>query len=234
MNKINKNYKENRERNNKTKLFGNDISSKKYIAVNKSLFSSKIKYNTKEKNQFKTNKISSNYIINSSTNQQYETFSNEDFTKTPFNSNKNIIIGQSNKIHRKNNSSQFQSNSLKNLIKHEKKHSVLTETKKYNNILPGFRIRKRNKSKELNSKQNNSLPSEIIKSLTKSSSIQKKINKNIINDYMMPYTTRIKLKRRNENINNDFIKDNSLNLVHNSFLNRTNDDKNLYKKFIIK
>ena len=45
MNKINKNYKENRERNNKTKLFGNDISSKKYIAVNKSLFSSKIKYN---------------------------------------------------------------------------------------------------------------------------------------------------------------------------------------------
>ena len=44
----------------------------------------------------------------------------------------------------------------------------------------------------------------------------------------MPYTTRIKLKRRNENINNDFIKDDSINLVHNSFLNRTNDDKTLY------
>ena len=50
----------------------------------------------------------------------------------------------------------------------------------------------------------------------------------------MPYTSRINLKRRNENIINDFIKDNSLNLINNSFLNKTNDDKTLYKKFIIK
>ena len=234
MNKINKNYQENKERNNKKKLLGNDISSKKYIAVNKSLFSSKIKYNKKEKKQFQTNKINSNYIINSPTNQEYESFSNEDFTKAAFNSNKNIISAQSNKIHKKNNSSQFQSNSLKKFIKHTKNHSVLTETKKYNNIFQGFRIRNRNKSKELNSKQNNSLPSEIINSLTKSSSIQKNTNKNIKNDYMMPYTSRINLKRRNENIINDFIKDNSLNLIHNSFLNKTNDDKTLYKKFIIK
>ena len=51
---------------------------------------------------------------------------------------------------------------------------------------------------------------------------------------MMPYTTRINLKRRNENIIDDFIKENALNLLHNSFLNRTNDDKNLYKKVNIK
>ena len=233
MNKINKNYQENKERNNKSKLIQNDISSKKYIAVNKSLFDSKIKYNMKEKNQTQINKIRSNYIINSPTNKEYETFSNENINKSPFNSNKNCIITQLNKIHRKNNSSQYQANSLKKFIKHEKNHSVLTESKKYNNIFPGFRLKNRNRSKELNSK-NNSLPSSIINNLTKSSNKKKNINKIITNDYMMPYTTRINLKRRNENIIDDFIKENALNLLHNSFLNRTNDDKNLYKKVNIK
>ena len=233
MNKINKNYQENKERNNKSKLIQNDISSKKYIAVNKSLFDSKIKYNMKEKNQTQINKIRSNYIINSPTNKEYETFSNENINKSPFNSNKNCIITQLNKIHRKNNSSQYQVNSLKKFIKHEKNHSVLTESKKYNNIFPGFRLKNRNRSKELNSK-NNSLPSSIINNLTKSSNKKKNINKIIINDYMMPYTTRINIKRRNENIIDDFIKENALNLLHNSFLNRTNDDKNLYKKVNIK
>ena len=233
MNKINKNYQENKERNNKSKLIQNDISSKKYIAVNKSLFDSKIKYNTKEKNQTQINKIRSNYIINSPTNKEYETFSNENINKSPFNSNKNCIITQLNKIHRKNNSSQYQVNSLKKFIKHEKNHSVLTESKKYNNIFPGFRLKNRNRSKELNSK-NNSLPSSIINNFTKSSNKKKNINKIIINDYMMPYTTRINIKRRNENIIDDFIKENALNLLHNSFLNRTNDDKNLYKKVNIK
>ena len=233
MNKINKNYQESKERNNKSKLIQNDISSKKYIAVNKSLFDSKIKYNMKEKNQTQINKIRSNYIINSPTNKEYETFSNENINKSPFNSNKNCIITQLNKIHRKNNSSQYQVNSLKKFIKHEKNHSVLTESKKYNNIFPGFRLKNRNRSKELNSK-NNSLPSSIINNLTKSSNKKKNINKIITNDYMMPYTTRINLKRRNENIIDDFIKENALNLLHNSFLNRTNDDKNLYKKVNIK
>ena len=233
MNKINKNYQENKERNNKSKLIQNDISSKKYIAVNKSLFDSKIKYNMKEKNQTQINKIRSNYIINSPTNKEYETFSNENINKSPFNSNKNCIITQLNKIHRKNNSSQYQVNSLKKFIKHEKNHSVLTESKKYNNIFPGFRLKNRNRSKELNSK-NNSLPSSIINNLTKSSNKKKNINKIITNDYMMPYTTRINIKKRNENIIDDFIKENALNLLHNSFLNRTNDDKNLYKKVNIK
>ena len=233
MNKINKNYQESKERNNKSKLIQNDISSKKYIAVNKSLFDSKIKYNTKEKNQTQINKIRSNYIINSPTNKEYETFSNENINKSPFNLNKNCVITQLNKIHRKNNSSQYQANSLKKFIKHEKNHSVLTESKKYNNIFPGFRLKNRNRSKELNSK-NNSLPSSIINNLTKSSNKKKNINKIITNDYMMPYTTRINLKRRNENIIDDFIKENALNLLHNSFLNRTNDDKNLYKKVNIK
>ena len=233
MNKINKNYQESKERNNKSKLIQNDISSKKYIAVNKSLFDSKIKYNMKEKNQTQINKIRSNYIINSPTNKEYETFSNENINKSPFNSNKNCIITQLNKIHRKNNSSQYQVNSLKKFIKHEKNHSVLTESKKYNNIFPGFRLKNRNRSKELNSK-NNSLPSSIINNLTKSSNKKKNINKIITNDYMMPYTTRINIKRRNENIIDDFIKENALNLLHNSFLNRTNDDKNLYKKVNIK
>ena len=233
MNKINKNYQENKERNNKSKLIQNDISSKKYIAVNKSLFDSKIKYNMKEKNQTQINKIRTNYIINSPTNKEYETFSNENINKSPFNSNKNCVITQLNKIHRKNNSSQYQANSLKKFIKHEKNHSVLTESKKYNNIFPGFRLKNRNRSKELNSK-NNSLPSSIINNFTKSSNKKKNINKIIINDYMMPYTTRINIKRRNENIIDDFIKENALNLLHNSFLNRTNDDKNLYKKVNIK
>ena len=233
MNKINKNYQESKERNNKSKLIQNDISSKKYIAVNKSLFDSKIKYNMKEKNQTQINKIRSNYIINSPTNKEYETFSNENINKSPFNSNKNCIITQLNKIHRKNNSSQYQANSLKKFIKHEKNHSVLTESKKYNNIFPGFRLKNRNRSKELNSK-NNSLPSSIINNFTKSSNKKKNINKIITNDYMMPYTTRINIRRRNENIIDDFIKENALNLLHNSFLNRTNDDKNLYKKVNIK
>ena len=233
MNKINKNYQESKERNNKSKLIQNDISSKKYIAVNKSLFDSKIKYNMKEKNQTQINKIRSNYIINSPTNKEYETFSNENINKSLFNSNKNCVITQLNKIYRKNNSSQYQVNSLKKFIKHEKNHSVLTESKKYNNIFPGFRLKNRNRSKELNSK-NNSLPSSIINNLTKSSNKKKNINKIITNDYMMPYTTRINIKKRNENIIDDFIKENALNLLHNSFLNRTNDDKNLYKKVNIK
>ena len=51
---------------------------------------------------------------------------------------------------------------------------------------------------------------------------------------MMPYTARINIKRRNENINDDFIKENALNLMHNSFLNRTTNEKKLYKKVNIK
>ena len=125
MNKINKNYQENKEENKKIKLKENDISSKKYIEVNKSLFSSKVKYNTKEKKQFQINKIRSYYIINSPKNKEYETFSNEDINKSPFYKNKNCIITQSNKIHRKNKSNQFQVNSLKKYIKHEKNNSVL-------------------------------------------------------------------------------------------------------------
>ena len=110
---------------------------------------------------------------------------------------------------------------------------MLTETKKYNNIFPGFRIKNRNRSKELNSK-NNSLPSSIINSLRKSSNKKKNINKIITTDYMMPYTARINIKRRNENINDDFIKENALNLMHNSFLNRTTNEKKLYKKVNLK
>jgi hypothetical protein len=48
---------------------------------------------------------------------------------------------------------------------------------------------------------------------------------------MTPYTTRVSLKKRNENIINDFIKDNSLNLMHSSLLNRTNEDKTLYNNY---
>ena len=50
--------------------------------------------------------------------------------KIPTIPNKNVIITQSNKIHKKNNSGQFHENSLKKLIIHDKNHSVLTETMK--------------------------------------------------------------------------------------------------------
>ena len=229
MNKINKGKKKIIERNNYSKPNLNDISSKNYISVNKSLFSSKIKNNTKEKEQIQTNKIRSNYLINSPINKKSEKFSIEEMYKIPTIPNKNVIISQSNKIHKKNNSGQFLENSLKKLIIHDKNHSVLTESKRYNNIFPGFRIRNKNKIKEQNSKKNNSLPSTIFHSLTKTSNKYKNsINKNVVIDYMTPYTTRVSLKKRNENIINDFIKDNSLNLMHSSLLNRTNEDKSLY------
>ena len=230
MNKINKGKKQIIERNNYPKPNINDISTKKYISVNKSLFSSKIKNNTKEKEQIQTNKIRSNYLINSPINKKSEKFSIEEIYKIPTIPNKNVII-KSNKIHKKNNSGQFHENSLKKLIIHDKNHSVLTETKRYNNIFPGFRIRNKNKIKEQNSKKNNSLPSTIFHSLTKSTNKHKNNNNNVIIDYMTPYTTRVSLKKRNENIINDFIKDNSLNLMHSSLLNRTNEDKTLYNNY---
>ena len=69
MNKINKNFQENKEENKKIKQKVNNISSKKYIAVNKSLFSNKVKYNTKEKKKSQINRIRSYYIINSPKNK---------------------------------------------------------------------------------------------------------------------------------------------------------------------
>ena len=161
-------------------------------------------------------------------NKQSEKYSIEEIYKIPTIPSKNVINTQSNKIHKKNNSGQFLENSLKKLIIHDKNHSVLTESKRYNNIFPGFRIRNKNKNKEQNSKKNNSLPSTIFHSLTKSSNKYKNNNKNVVIDYMTPYTTRVSLKKRNDNIINDFIKDNSLNLMHSSLLNRTNEDKSLY------
>ena len=98
------------------------------------------------------------------------------------------------------------------------------------NLIEKF-IRNKNKIKEQNSKKNNSLPSTIFHSLTESTNKHKNNNNNVIIDYMTPYTTRVSLKKRNENIINDFIKDNSLNLMHSSLLNRTNEDKTLYNNY---
>ena len=224
MNKINKN--QNYANKDKKELLENNKYTKKYIEVNKSLFSAKSR--TKNKNVLQINKIKKNISNNNISKKEYrsEFIENNNKEKFNINPNKNSNINYSGKIFKTIQNIPTQNNSNKNFLKHKKIHSLLTESRNHYNNFQYFRLGNKNKSKENNSKNNNSLPSSVIFSLTKNSKKQK--NKlDIIKDYMIPYTSRRNYKRRNNNIINNYIKDNSFNLMQNSFLTKINVENNL-------
>ena len=226
MNKINKNQCS--DNNNKKGTLENNRYTKKYIAVNKSLFSAKNQ--KKNKNVLQINKIKRDASNNNKSNKLYKSDSIDYDNREKVNNSKKIKSNNNpaDKILKTIQYIQLKKNTNRNSIKHQKINSLLTETRRPNNIFPGLRLGNKNKSRENISKNNNSLPSSVIMSLNKSTKIQK--NKlNIINDYMMPYTTRRTYKRRNINVNNDYIKDNSLNLMQNSWLMKTNKENNIDK-----
>ena len=224
MNKINKN--QNNANKDKKEILENNKYTKKYIEVNKSLFSAKSR--TKNKNVLQINKIKRNISNNNISKKEYMSEFTENINKEKFNinHNKNSNINYSGKIFKTIQNIPSQINSNKNYLKHKKIHSLLTESRNHYNNFQYLRLGNKNKSKENNSKNNNSLPSSIIFSLTKNS--KKQVNKlDIIKDYMIPYTNRRNYKRRNNKIINNYIKDNSFNLMQNSFLTKINVEKNL-------
>ena len=224
MNKINKN--QNNDNKDKKEILENNKYTKKYIEVNKSLFSAKSR--TKNKNVLQINKIKRNISNNNISKKEYMSEFTENINKEKFNinHNKNSNINYSGKIFKTIQNIPSQINSNNNYLKHKKIHSLLTESRNHYNNFQYLRLGNKNKSKENNSKNNNSLPSSIIFSLTKNS--KKQLNKlDIIKDYMIPYTNRRNYKRRNNKIINNYIKDNSFNLMQNSFLTKINVEKNL-------
>ena len=224
MNKINKN--QNNANKDKKEILENNKYTKKYIEVNKSLFSAKSR--TKNKNVLQINKIKRNISNNNISKKEYMSEFTENINKEKFNinHNKNSNINYSGKIFKTIQNIPSQINSNKNYLKHKKIHSLLTESRNHYNNFQYLRLGNKNKSKENNSKNNNSLPSSVIFSLTKNS--KKQVNKlDIIKDYMIPYTNRRNYKRRNNKIINNYIKDNSFNLMQNSFLTKINVEKNL-------
>lgn len=225
MNKINKN--QNNANKDKKEILENNKYTKKYIEVNKSLFSAKSR--TKNKNVLQINKIKRNISNNNISKKECVSEFTENIGGEKFNinHNKNSNINYSGKIFKTIQNIPSQINSNKNYLKHKKIHSLLTESRNHYNNFQYLRLGNKNKSKENNSKNNsNSLPSSIIFSLTKNS--KKQVNKlDIIKDYMIPYTNRRNYKRRNNKIINNYIKDNSFNLMQNSFLTKINVEKNL-------
>ena len=197
MNKINKN--QNNANKDKKEILENNKYTKKYIEVNKSLFSAKSR--TKNKNVLQINKIKRNISNNNISKKEYMSEFTENINKEKFNinHNKNSNINYSGKIFKTIQNIPSQINSNKNYLKHKKIHSLLTESRNHYNNFQYLRLGNKNKSKENNSKNNNSLPSSIIFSLTKNS--KKQVNKlDIIKDYMIPYTNRRNYKRRNNKI----------------------------------
>ena len=224
MNKINKN--QNNANKDKKEILENNKYTKKYIEVNKSLFSAKSRI--KNKNVLQINKIKRNISNNNISKKEYMSEFTENINKEKFNinHNKNSNINYSGKIFKTIQNIPSQINSNKNYLKHKKIHSLLTESRNHYNNFQYLRLGNKNKSKENNSKNNNSLPSSVIFSITKNS--KKQVNKlDIIKDYMIPYTNRRNYKRRNNKIINNYIKDNSFNLMQNSFLTKINVEKNL-------
>ena len=224
MNKINKN--QNNANKDKKEILENNKYTKKYIEVNKSLFSAKSRI--KNKNVLQINKIKRNISNNNISKKEYMSEFTENINKEKFNinHNKNSNINYSGKIFKTIQNIPSQINSNKNYLKHKKIHSLLTESRNHYNNFQYLRLGNKNKSKENNSKNNNSLPSSVIFSITKNS--KKQVNKlDIIKDYMIPYTNRRNYKRKNNNIINNYIKDNSFNLMQNSFLTKINVEKNL-------
>ena len=232
MNKLNKNQNQVKtneiEENEKRK-----INTKNFIVVNKShLIQNNNKNSSKNKYKriLKINKIEQNIQNNSLINKGYK-INNFQYLleKQQIKSmKKNISLNDSNQnqIHRKNKSLKLNKKSdNENNIKNKKEFTLLTESKKYNNIFPGFRLRNNSKNKEQNSKNNNSLPSSILRLLIKSND-KAKNSKKRINNYVIPYSTRRYYKGRNNNIIIDYNK--SVNLNQNSFMKRTNDEKFLY------
>ena len=227
INKINKNKKQEEKINLVDKNKNNSISNR-YIVVNKTNNRNDI-INIKNKKIIQINKIRNSILNNNLTNREHKKFNIEKNNTNYSNKSEKINLNISHTSHKKSNSIHLQNNSFRKIIKHGKNLTLLIENRKYNNIFPGFRLRNKSKGNEQNSKNNNSLPSSIFLNLENSPKTLKN-NKNVINDYMLPYTTRRKSNKRNRKIiNNYYIKDDSLNLIHNSFLNRTNNKKSIYK-----
>ena len=226
--------------------FNNKTYSIKYISVNKSLFSprnnkkSKMGFNN-NKNDEKTlqiNRIKKNKFIlnNNLSNREYKTIvidknNNKEVKVKKAVINKRLIIK-----HRKANSIQWPENSIKQLIRGKKNKILSIENEKHSNIYSA--IKKLTQIKNQSLKNNKSLPSSIIKSIADGFRKNNQINsEKCLTNFLMPYVDKKNDKGRNENnskIDTDYIKDNSLSFLQQTFMNKTscenyfNNDKNSF------
>ena len=217
--------------------FNNKTYSIKYISVNKSLFSPKNKKgtniginNSKNNNDEKSiqiNRIKKNkYILNNNlTNREYKTISKDKNTN-----NKKVIVKKAiinkrlNIKHRKANSIQYSENSIKHVIKGQNDKLLSLENEKHSHIYTA--IKKLSQIKNQSLKNNKSLSSSIIKSITDGFKTNKqRNNQKCLTYFLLPYVDKKnENKGRNDNnskLDSDYIKDNSLSFLQQTFMNKT-------------
>ena len=252
-NRINKkeeifNYNNISKNNNKNETkdsINNKTYSINYISVNKSLFSPKnnkepkIAFknsNTKkDKKTIQINRIKKNkYILNNNlSNREYNTISIESNNNNELNINKNMINNRLIIKHKKSNSNQYPENSIKQIIKGKKEKSLSIESDNNSHIYSA--VRKLIKIKKHSMKNNKSLPSSIINTITDGfRNNNQTYSQKCLTYFLMPYADRKNdNKGRNENnsrIGNVYIKENSLNIFHKTFMNRTSSGNNFYNE----
>ena len=133
--------------------------------------------------------------------------------------------------HKKSNSNQYPENSIKQIIKGKKEKSLSIESDNNSHIYSA--VRKLIKIKKHSMKNNKSLPSSIINTITDGfRNNNQTYSQKCLTYFLMPYADRKNdNKGRNENnsrIGNVYIKDNSLNIFHKTFMNRTSCGNNFY------
>ena len=241
----NNNISKNNNKNETKDSINNKTYSINYISVNKSLFSPKnnkepkIAFknsNTKkDKKTIQINRIKKNkYILNNNlSNREYNTISIESNNNNELNINKNMINNRLIIKHKKSNSNQYPENSIKQIIKGKKEKSLSIESDNNSHIYSA--VRKLIKIKKHSMKNNKSLPSSIINTITDGfRNNNQTYSQKCLTYFLMPYADRKNdNKGRNENnsrIGNVYIKDNSLNIFHKTFMNRTSSGNNFYNE----
>ena len=241
---FNYNISKNTCRNEKKDSLNNKTYSINYISVNKSLFSPKNYKDPKitfknsnsknEKKAIQINKLKNNkYILNNNlSNREYNTISIESNNNNETNIKKNKINNRLFIKHRKSNSIQFPENSIK-IIRGKKEKFLSIEND--NNSHISSEIRKLIKIKKQSVKNNKSLPSSIINTITDGfRNNNQTISQKCLTYFLMPYADKKGDNRgRNENnprIGNVYIKDNSLNFLHKTFMNRTSCGNNFFNE----
>ena len=241
----NDNISKNNNKNETKDSINNKTYSINYISVNKSLFSPKSNKepkitfkNTNIKNDKKTiqiNRIKKNkYILsNNLSNRDYKTISIESNINNEMNINNKIINNRLIIKHKKSNSIQYPENSIKQIIKGKKEKSLSIESDNNSHIYSA--VRKLIKIKKQSVKNNKSLPSSIINTVTDGfRNNNQTFSQKCLTYFLMPYADRKSDNRgRNENnsrIGNVYIKDNSLNYFHKTFMNRTSCGNNFYRE----
>lgn len=216
----------------------NKTYSTKYISVNKSLFSPAIRKKSKkglnnsknrdEKVIHQINRIKKKkYILDNNLSiREYKTITIDR------NNNREVIVKKAilNKKpyfnHRKANSIQWPDNSIKQIIKEKKDQLETIDNEKHSFIYSA--IKKISQIRNQTLKNNKSLSSSMKKSLHDGFNTNNQMNNNkSLSYFLMPYDDKNKDKKgRNDNykVGSEYIKDNSLNFLQQTSMNKTIPD----------